>query len=225
MKILTDIPINFTPAQITEALHLQRKDSSEKIKNLIETAQPLITARAIYEISYVDAKFDNAVTIEGIRFTSHILRKNLDQVERVFPYVLTIGSGIEEKASASDDLLERYYLDTIGDIALGIGLRYLENEIQSKYAMGKISRMNPGSLADWPIEEQRPLFSLLGSVASSIGVRLTKSLLMLPRKSVSGIYFPTEISFESCQLCPRERCPSRKTPYSERRAKEYGIVK
>jgi hypothetical protein len=85
--------------------------------------------------------------------------------------------------------------------------------------------MSPGSLEDWPIEQQRPLFSLLGNVEASIGVKLNKSLLMIPRKSVSGVYFPNEVTFYNCQLCPRERCEGRKAPYTEELAREYGILK
>jgi hypothetical protein len=68
-------------------------------------------------------------------------------------------------------------------------------------------------LTNWPLSEQGALFALLGDPHEAIGVRLTDSYLMVPTKSVSGIRFPTEQSFESCQLCPRERCPGRKAPY------------
>jgi hypothetical protein len=44
-------------------------------------------------------------------------------------------------------------------------------------------------------------------------VRLTESMLMIPRKSVSGIFFPSEEGFVACQLCERENCPSRKAPF------------
>jgi hypothetical protein len=73
--------------------------------------------------------------------------------------------------------------------------------------------MAPGSLTDWPLREQRPLFALLGDTEALVGVRLTDSCLMLPNKSVSGIRFPTEKHFESCQLCPRPDCPGRRAPY------------
>jgi len=46
---------------------------------------------------------------------------------------------------------------------------------------------------------------------------------MLPAKSVSGFYFPTEVSFYSCRLCPRKRCESRKAKYDEKLAAKYGI--
>ena len=82
-----------------------------------------------------------------------------------------------------------------------------------KYALGRTSTMSPGSLPDWPIQAQRPLFALLGRAEELLGVRLTDGLLMVPSKSVSGIRFPTEQTFASCQLCPRAGCPSRQAPY------------
>ena len=75
--------------------------------------------------------------------------------------------------------------------------------------------MTPGSLEDWPISEQRPLFEILGDIQDAIGVQLKDSLMMSPVQSVSGIIFPTEATFESCQLCPRENCPGRRAAYDK----------
>ncbi len=66
---------------------------------------------------------------------------------------------------------------------------------------------------DWPIQQQVPLFKLLGETESTVGVKLTDSLLMVPTKSVSGIRFGAETSFESCMLCPRPVCQNRRAPY------------
>jgi hypothetical protein len=63
------------------------------------------------------------------------------------------------------------------------------------------------------LREQRKLFRILGDTEAMIGVRLTQSCLMIPSKSVSGVRFATETSFESCQLCPRDRCPGRRARY------------
>jgi len=56
-----------------------------------------------------------------------------------------------------------------------------------------------------------------------IGVTLTESMLMIPRKSISGIFFPTERMFFSCQLCPRENCPARESSYDETLKEKYGL--
>jgi predicted transcriptional regulator len=54
---------------------------------------------------------------------------------------------------------------------------------------------------------------MLGDTQAAIGVELLSSLLMQPTKTVSGIVFPTEETFASCQLCPRQGCPNRRAPY------------
>lgn len=90
----------------------------------------------------------------------------------------------------------------------------LRNAIVEGHRLGGTSTMAPGSLGDWPIQQQKPLFQLLGDTEAMIGVRLTESFLMLPSKSVSGIWFPTQTRFESCQLCPGQRCPNRRAPHA-----------
>jgi hypothetical protein len=196
-----------------------------QIQTLLEVAKPLISARAVYKVCYIEEKLEDTVIIDGIRLRSRILRKNLEKVGRVFPYVITIVTSLEQRADASTDLLEKYYLDKIGNIALSEVRKHLEEHLCSRFALDGLSYMSPGSLQDWPIEEQRPLFSILKGAEVSIGVRLTESLLMIPRKSVSGIYFPTEVTFHSCQLCLRQNCEGRKARYNEDLAKEYGILK
>ncbi|MEE8553519.1 MAG: vitamin B12 dependent-methionine synthase activation domain-containing protein [Desulfobacterales bacterium] len=152
------------------------------------------------------------------------MRKQLDKVERVFPYVVSIGNQLEDQIRNCSDLLDQYYLDTIGNVALSTVRKYFERTLMSKYALeGCLSSMSPGPLSDWPIEEQKPLFSILGDEETSVGVRITEHLLMVPTKSISGIYFPTEIPFVCCQLCPRQRCASRKADFDEKLARENNI--
>jgi hypothetical protein len=139
----------------------------------------------------------------------------LDEVERVFPFVATCGTEVEEMSQTHHDVLFRYVLDALKEQILRSAVTYLRESIQTTYAPGKTSMMNPGSLKDWPLREQRQLFSLFGDVQKAIGVELTESFLMYPVKSVSGIIFPTEVTFENCQLCPREDCPRRRAPYDE----------
>ena len=224
MEILNKIPLNLDAKEIASKLRMKRAEESDMARTLLEIAQPLITPKAVYKVSYVDEKSEDAVVITGIRLQSRVLRKNLDDVGRVFPYIVTIGDGLEERADAADDFLEKYYLDSIGNIALTKARNHLENHLKTKFALGKMAFMAPGSLEDWPITEQKPLFSILDGVEEAISVRLSEYLLMFPRKSVSGIYFPTETTFYSCQLCPRKRCEGRKARYDEKLFKEYGMM-
>jgi cobalamin-dependent methionine synthase I len=225
MPVLDNIQIKLDFEAIRRRLHLKRDSELKSLQALVDAAHHIIEPGVLYEVKYIEEKLDNGVVVEGQRLISDVLRKNLDQVERVFPFVITIGNKLAEKLDACDDILEKFYLDTIGNVALTQVRKALNNHLKQKYALEKTAFMAPGSLPNWPIEQQKPLFELFDDVQASIGVKLTDSLLMLPAKSVSGIYFPTETSFFSCQLCPRERCDSRKAKYSEKLAAEYGIKK
>ena len=225
MPILENIQIQLDLDAIRRRLHLKRDNDLNAVQDLVNIAQPLVEPKVLYKTCYIEEKLAESVIIEGLHLSSKVLRKNLDKIERVFPFVITIGNKFGEKLDNCKDLLEKFYLDTIGNVALNQARLVLRDHLKQKYALEKTAFMAPGSLPNWPIEQQKPLFKLLGDVQTSIGVTLTESLLMLPAKSVSGIYFPTETSFFSCQLCPRERCDSRKAKYNEKLAAEYGIKK
>jgi hypothetical protein len=222
MEILAHIPIELNPTSVHSKL---KSHDRGVVEGLITRALSLAQAQAVFATAYVEAREEDAVVIEGRRFKSRVLRKNLDDVGRVFPAVVTLGGRFDEAVEATGDLLEKYYLDAIGNLALAEARAHLIAHLCQRFAIDKLSWMSPGSLADWPLEEQSPLFELLGSVEAAIGVRLTDSLLMLPRKSVSGIFFPAESTFFSCRLCPRDRCDNRKARYDEAAARAYGILK
>jgi hypothetical protein len=222
MEILDSLPVELSVEEVKDRL---RAIDQGLLQNLLAVAKRLISAKAVYRVCYIDEKYEDAIIIDGTRFTSRVVRRNLDKVGRVFPYIVTIGKALEEKADDCSDLLEKYYLDTLGNIALIKARKNLEDHLRSRFAISGLSFMGPGSLEDWPLEEQRPLFSIFKSTKEAIGVKLTESLLMIPRKSVSGIYFPTEVTFYSCQLCQRQRCEGRKASYNKDLAKEYGILK
>jgi len=224
MEKLEYIPVNLDLEEIKRRLHTEKSGNWSQVQTLVEEAQSLISAKAVYKVCYIESRQEGAITINGRSLKSRVLRKNLTTIERVFPYVVTIGNRLEEKTRACTDLLKKYYLDTIGNVALTATQKYLEDQLRSRYALDGMSCMSPGSLKDWAIEEQRPLFSILGDVEGFIGVRLNENLVMTPNKSLSGIYFPTEIPFYSCQLCPRKNCLARKSPYDEKLAREYGIL-
>lgn len=224
MRVIKKIPIRLDLDKVIKGLRLNKeKYPSSDIQELIETAESLVQPKACYEVVYISEKGKDKVKIDGVTFSSRVLRKNLEKVERVFPYIITIGKPLEDKASSFNDLLKQYYLESMGDIALGLVELYLEKHLKTHYGLEKLSSMSPGSLEDWPITEQQPLFSLFRTEKDLIGVRLTKHMLMIPRKSISGIYFPTEVTFFSCQLCSRERCPARSAPYDKNLKKKYGI--
>jgi len=223
MEVLDSIPVILDPEEVLRRLRIRKlsKGIEETVQELIEIVRPVAKPKAIYEVSYVDNKDGDSLSIGGVRFTSRVLRVNLDKVGRVFPYVVTCGRELDEITVPSSDFMKCYYLDTIKEIVLRSASNYLKDYLKRNYAISQLSSMSPGALEDWPITQQRELFSIFGNVEQLIGVGLTEALYMVPLKSVSGIYFPTRIEFVSCQLCPREVCEGRKAPYDPDLAKKY----
>ena len=221
LNILEQIPLDLPLGEIRRQLHLKKDERWDEVKSLVKTVLPIIEAKAVYRVCYIDEKRENTIGIDGVGFISRVLAKNLAAVERVFPYIVTIGSQYMAQVDTRGDLVEKYYLDVIGNVALSCARKFLEKSLQARYGLEGMSFMSPGSLTDWPLEEQRPLFSLFGDGETPIGVSLNNSCLMIPAKSVSGIYFPTEVPFYSCQLCDRKDCPGRKAAYDPNAAAEF----
>lgn len=225
MKIIKDIPVSIHPQEIKQALRIEERQTWDGlIKQVVADVNGLIAARAVYRVCYIEEKRKDAIMVKGVCLRSRVLRRQVENAERVFPYVITIGTQLEEAARNCKELLKQFCYEIAGDRALAQAHGYMTEQLRSTYALGEVSSMEPGSLNDWPIEEQRPLFSLLGDVPGAIGVNLNDHLIMVPRKSISGICFPTEIPFQSCQLCRHKRCPSRRAGYDENLAKKHGIL-
>ncbi|MGI6206692.1 MAG: vitamin B12 dependent-methionine synthase activation domain-containing protein [Anaerolineae bacterium] len=196
---------------------------TEDVRRIALEGQALARPKAVYALAAVGAKGDGKVQVENVTFESRVMVVNLEQAYRVFPYVATCGTELEQWANSKADLLERFWAEAVQEQALAAARRALDADVQERFRPGKVSRMSPGSLEDWPLQQQAPLFALLGDVEGAVGVRLTESFLMLPAKSVSGILFPTEDSYENCMLCPREECPGRRAPFNEKMLERYGL--
>jgi hypothetical protein len=224
MEIINPVSFDLNHAEIRKRLRLSQNEQWNSVQPCIEEIQPLFRSKAVFKVAYIEEKHEDTVVVDGHRFVSRVLRKNLKDVERVFLYVITIGQEVSEKIGAAGDILSQYYFDTIANVGLHCARLSAEETLKKKYRIDDLSFMSPGSLQDWPLSEQKILFQALGDAESAIGVRLTDSLLMVPNKSISGIFFPAEIKFYSCQLCPREECPSRKAAYDATLAGDYGVI-
>ncbi|MBE0697210.1 MAG: vitamin B12 dependent methionine synthase [Anaerolineaceae bacterium] len=185
-----------------------------ELGHLIDQARPIGRPKALYQVSYITDRSEEWVEIQGERFNSRVLSVNLKNSHRVFPYLATCGSELQEWAASFDDMLLNYWAEIVKEAALFNAIRVLFESLDQRYRPGHTASMSPGSLQDWPIQQQTPLFHLFGGYTAQIGVRLTDSLLIVPTKTVSGIRFPTEADFESCELCPREGCPGRRAVYN-----------
>ena len=138
MEILETIPVELNMAEIKRRLHISRDQDLSLAQQLVDFSHKLFDAKAIYKICYIDEKHEEGVTVDGLSFRSKVLRKNLDQVERVFPYVVTIGPKFETEMRDCPDLLKKYYLDIIGTLALTSARKHLENHLKSRACFSEL---------------------------------------------------------------------------------------
>jgi hypothetical protein len=213
-NVVENIPFELDQDTLIKTARVRPWDADDFIV-LVEKAQQVGRPKAVYTEAYVEITGADSVRIGGAAFTSTMLRQNLADVERVFAFVATCGHEMDTVPLPENDFLQEFWWDTIKESLFHSAFDHLTAHLERTYQLGKIASMNPGSGdADvWPIEQQRPLFDLLGDVRGHIGVELTDSYLMRPNKTVSGIIFPTEKDFRTCQVCRREVCPSRSAPF------------
>ncbi|MCX5849665.1 MAG: vitamin B12 dependent methionine synthase [Deltaproteobacteria bacterium] len=199
---------------LASVLRIRKDGKDEKrLMDLLDQSLSVAKPKGAYTESFVDEIENDYVTIDGVRLNGKLLPVNLKNVTRVFPYLATCGTELEEWSGGIEGIRERFWVDTIMMFALGSAIGEIDRHIEKNSNPGARSAMNPGSLEEWPIEEQQGLFRILGNSHSIIGVKLTESFMMSPLKSVSGIFFPSEHSYENCRLCRREKCPGRRAPF------------
>ena len=179
-----------------------------------------ISPKIIYEIFKIDKIKGNSVYFNS----GHILNgpnisKILKGSEITAIFIFTLGSGIDdmiEKTSSDGDTLATIIMDSITTSMLTI-LGKKAGELIKKEGIRKDNwsstcTYSPGQFK-WTIEEQKEIFKMVNG--SRIGVKLNKSYLMIPFKSISGIYgFGPEDKIDktrvACDLCPRKNCIGRR---------------
>jgi len=215
-RVIESIPFQLEMEKLSAKLHITpEKPYYKRLEELVQTAQTIGRPKAIFKASTIEERGKDYLVIDGIKFSSRILAVNLADTDSVFPYVITCGTELAEWAETLTDMLDSFITDAIMEAVLRSARDNFFLMMDQDYMLTHASTMNPGSLPEWPIREQVPLFQLLGDVTGKTGVVLKPSFLMMPIKSVSGIRFPNEATYENCMLCPKENCPGRKSPYDQ----------
>jgi hypothetical protein len=223
LQVLDSIPFRPDLAQIMKMLPTRgdKKHFETMVQALLTVVTPLARPKAVYKVCHIDKRNANSVTIDGVKFASHLLVDKLEKVERVFPFVATCGTEVDSISLPDKDLVKEYCLDVIKTHIVTSAAIYLNKYLTQRFDIAQLSSLNPGEMESWPISQLRNLFLLLGDVRGVIGVSLTENCALVPTKSCSGILFPSETQFHGCQLCPQKRCLGRRTAYNQELAKKY----
>jgi len=222
--VWTDLPYTLPDAQhMAERLHVF-EDDLEDFEAVYQKCAAVAAPKFVWKQAPVTLLENDDVRIGDQLFHSRILHVNMQGVETAYAYVATCGRELYEIALSCADPLERFWVDSISEQLLrSIGVS-AHNRLRELAGRERLFAMNPGSLPDWPIAQQRPLFDLIGNVYDLVGVELTDTFLMLPIKSNSGLYYASDVDFVNCEFCARGECPGRRAKFNRQKFEEkYGL--
>ena len=196
------------------------EEDDDDFEEMVTKAAAITDACAFLRVEQVTSVDGDCVLLGTQPFVSSLVAQKLHTPGMTaVGYVATCGRALyEARNEYADDFIAVLIWDQISEAYLRMA-----RDMMQKYVMEKIfpnednkkmfSSLNPGSLEAWPIRAQKDLFAFLGEGATLAGVELTDSMLMLPTKTTSGIYFPTDKPYENCIHCPRINCPGRRAPF------------
>ena len=221
MPVLTDLVPALKVAHVLRGQGVDPDRARPRVvaaaRGVLDEAQSLLAPAALYTVLPVRDFQHQRVTLEGgAVFTGTLVARALAGATQVYLAVCTIGPALEERMDAlfaAGDPVRAMALDGAGTAALGEVSRMVVARLRAEASargLGTGMRASPGQ-EGWPIEQQRVFFSLI--TAEEIGVCLTKSCLMLPRKTVSfviGVGPEMRPDAVTCDFCSkRKRCPWR----------------
>jgi len=194
-----------------------------KVAGLTETLSNFLRPVVHYETRPLAHITKSSIELEkGPVFRSPKIAKSLAGCTHVVCFIATIGRGLEHRVREkfeANRFSEAYILDALGSVLVEDLVQQFQEFIARKCSLrGQwvTLRFSPG-YCDWPLEEQRKLFSLFHR--SRLKVRLSKSCLMVPRKSISGIFGigpqghgQHHIPYNPCTECSVKNCSARRAP-------------
>lgn len=199
----------FSPALKNKVIHLKEK------------THRIIKPRVHFKKHKIHKISPGVVHLESDqRLKSPKLSRTMRDSQEIVCFVGTIGKGIEKeikKLMKQKRLSEAYVLDAMGSVMVENLVQQFQSKLRKHYkAQNKAVSLpfSPG-YCDWPVTEQRKLFQLMEP--QKVGVELTDSCLMKPRKSISGVVglFPghngQELGdYNPCLACQKLDCTARR---------------
>jgi len=204
-------------SQLLQGRHGRRLMKSFRQEGIDLLLDQWIEPRLSFCVKNVLFAKNGTVGLTGdVELKSAKLARVLRDCKTAVCFVATIGptiDGVIKQANAKHHLTESYLIDKIGSAAVEDVVDTFQHlirvRVQKKHE-GVTYRFSPG-YCDWPLTEQKKIFSLVDT--ARIGVSLSSSCLMTPRKTVSGIFGvlpPGHVPYNPCISCRNTHCTARR---------------
>ena len=160
------------------------------IEEACEDARILADPRGIWQIYDYDCHEDTVLSRPSFQIQGKSIGKHLSGCEQVLLLAATVGEEIEQEITrrfekgvyASSVLLDAAATTAVEQVADALEKAIAPDLSRKGYAMRR--RFSPG-YGDWPLLQQTELVRL--SHAEEIGISLSESLMLMPRKSITAI--------------------------------------
>lgn len=188
------------------------------VSNACITVQALAKPRGIFQQCYYDPESHDLLCDEPFTIEGEQIRSHLGDAEIAVVMAVTIGSAIEEeidKLFITKEYTKGLMMDAAATTATEMIAdqlnRYID-EMAAKKGYKTTWRFSPG-YGDWPLTQQTKLVKAIH--ADQIGIAITTSLMLVPRKSVTAIIGLKKDAEPSCGPsgcagCSMGDCASRK---------------
>ena len=213
MDVIDAVPIKLDAVELLHTLKGEVRKMADEINLLFEESRPKVEPKAVFSVLRVTGVKNNQVVVEnGHTIRSLVMGDLVRPGQDIVPHVITVGPKLENMAREETNLLRAWLLEKMADYALEKTREYIRS-IVAKRLGDVISVFSPGSGTGelFGLDQQWILFRILDP-ERNVGVHLTSSCMMVPRKSVSGIIAATEEEYVACEYCPRD-CESRARPF------------
>ena len=207
-RIVLRVPVDFTLEQFARLCRVGEGSSAyEELEEVLPLVRQYGQPAAIIKWASVDAIDGDDTTIEGVTFHSKVVADKLRHTPRVFLSVVTAGEGLENSGEFADDP----FLNTYNGALLFHASMYMVTYMKERFGFDGSSMLSPGSLPDWPIQNNFPLFDMIGNVAE-IGMSLNDAGYIKPWNSGSHIHFSGD-GYQNCSLCKKYDCVGRRARF------------
>lgn len=193
--------------------HKKKQIISDDINKLVE--QTIEEAKGLICPKFVLSYFNTVIKEEGVTFenTNLLLKGNdikehLKDAKKTVLMAVTLGSIIEKKIKLYErtNLTKALILDSCATTAVEEVCDIIEEDVKSKALKDNLSitfRYSPG-YGDLPLDVQGDFLNTLNA-NKIIGLTVSKSNILMPRKSVTAIIglIPKEkaIAKKTCEVC------------------------
>lgn len=190
----------------------------ERILEACKEAQLLAKPQGIWHLYEYDPTSHQIVGDPPLFIEGEKIQFYLKEAKKIIVLAVTIGEEIEKMVTEYFSLGNYSYsvlLDAAATTAVEAAADQMEKTLSpSIYAKGyqMKPRFSPG-YGDWPLTVQPALLRF--AKAASIGISLTDSMMLMPRKSITAVIALTSASQQhhrgsACTYCNQKHCLARK---------------